>query len=338
MNDHLQNLSAEDRRNLSKAFQKDSAKREAEKLGTSVENLRQKVVGGKYQWVQQAKVLHEEEKRKQIEMSSRPIRALRGGENSLVSLIQKMIQTHENRANELEKQNHIQAIEKLDLFNNINNIISRTESFAAELAQIENNIENTKSQVPVFAEAEKALLLLSQLKKQGEMEKVQQLQKKCASLFANYQNQRKKLNPLIEGARFQRACLQREYWRIMLAHFNLQISVFENDCRLLVDKVIALSTSKDKTDLLSELDETKVHVKGIVERKDTLSRSIPSDTQSNESEKSWDNILPVMPPLLDEIAFMIEVLKTIDDKIPENVELAATAPSAGMAFANKKAR
>ncbi len=337
MNEFVRSLSPEDRRKLTSALKNETAKNKAGEMGASSQDLSQRVIDGKYQWVKKAELLKEEEKRKQLTKNKRPVRALRDGENSLVHLIQKTLTRLEKKAEELERLACINTMEKLDYFNSTKTIQTRTNTLVDDLQEIENQIEDTKRQNPLFAEAEKLLLLLSQLKKKGDMDQFYQLQKQYASVLLNYQQQRKSLTPLIESARHQREGLQREYWRGLQGVWSLLEKELQKNLAALAEKVNAIASGNLKSDIQDEMREAYRQIDYLFERKETLGNCIPSTMNAEtEEQKSWDDILPSMTAFLDELEFMIEVLKSIDSKIEPLKESKSTIPSQRMAFADKK--
>lgn len=329
MNDLIRHLSPEDRRKLTAGFQT--------LQGSNQEDMRQRIVDGKYQWVKQAQILKEEERKKRITAVSKPVRALRDGENSLVALIYKTLTNYTVCADQYNRLEYINDLERMDCTNAYRKILSRTETYANELREVENKIELTKSQNPVIMDAEKLLLLISQLKQRGEESTVQQLQKQNAALLINYQNQRKSLAPLIDHARQLRADLQREYWRAMQAYWNLYESAIQKDFKTLTETSNTIEISANRNELKAEINEAKLQYDELVERENQLSLYLPSTMQqNNEGCQSWDEILPVMSSMLNEIEFMTEVLHSIMATIEPTAEAKSTKPSQRMVFTSSK--
>lgn len=337
MNEQIRNISPEDRRKLTQAFQEQSAKTQAEQMGTNQNNLHQRVVDGKYQWVQQAKTLQEDERKKRILATSRPARALRDGENSLVSLIQKSLDKFYDLAEQFKQSKNIQQMDYIDCMNTAKKIFERTETYANQLSEVENKIELSKAQNPVFQEAEKLLLLMSQLKKQHNNKKLNQLQKQNAPLLISYQNQRKSLTPLIENARQLRTDLQREYWRIMQSNWNLYKSVFVKNLNACQDKIESIPNGEVKTSNQQEIKEVKMQFDSLTDREDTLRLSLPTTIgASGDNTLSWDEIIPDMSSILVEMEFMNTVLPPILQNLNEEALNKNTQPTNRMAFKNKK--
>lgn len=337
MNDQIRSISPEERRKLSQAFQEHSAKAKAEEINAAKDGMRQRIVDGKYQWVEQAKVLQEEERKKRVLATSRPIRALRDGENSLVAHIQKTLHQYSNCMNQFKQSGYLPDMDYIDCKNTANKIVERTETFSKQLTEVEDKIELTKSQNPLFKEAEKVLYLMNEYMKMNKKDQAIQLQKQNGQLIASYQKQRKSLAPLVDNARHLRADLQREYWRIMQALWNLHKSVFTKELKTSSDKLETLDNPDWKANAGQELQEANHQFESLAERENTLRSSLPANILTNdEFARSWDEILPDMSSILVEMEFLSSVMQNIMLKFDSIEDTKSTQPTNRMVFTSKK--
>lgn len=333
MNTITGKYSLRDRQKLAKAFQDQVSAQHNHEVNHQPDEFQKKMMNEQYHWVKQSEIFKEEERRKRFAKKVKPIRALRDGENSLVSLITTTLSKSTDKINSYETTGYISKVVKSDMINNICMIEDCTNAFANELAEIENNIELAKSQNQIILDAERVLLQLSKLKETGELNQAQQLYNHHSKLLQSYKFQRYSIMPLIESARHQRTSLQRQYWRCMSTLWSIHDIVCQKDLGSIYETIETIVNHTLKLEKRKEMNIAQHNIDDIYERKVNISGEVPSNLNPDEDEGSiWEKIIPSFSHLNVELEFMVEVLQTIKYKVESCELFKSTQPSTRMVY------
>lgn len=208
-------------------FSQELARKRAQELGVSPEDLVQKVVNGQAVWVLKTEIYADLDKQRKLAVSPKVIRAIRGGENSLYGLIQANLEQAKRLLQEVGARDLWNPIERHDSLSSIINVERRGGEAATYMMELEDEIEKVKEKDPIHADAEKILSEMRQAQLDGRSDVVADISRSHADLLKRYQQRRKAIEPHIQSTRNYRMVLQKEYWKIMQIVWRLRDVLME---------------------------------------------------------------------------------------------------------------
>ncbi|RJP35193.1 MAG: hypothetical protein C4527_00990 [Candidatus Omnitrophota bacterium] len=305
-------LSLDERKKLALQFRKEMTKKKAAELGMNPDEVTAKVKNGQLIWVKRADLYQQLEKQRKVAGPEKVVRALRDGENSLKSKIEKDIRITRMIADEMTKANIITMIERNDIMSSIAHVQRRFSGIITELQTIEESIERAKKSDDVLKEGEEVLKEMKSAAESGNTQMIAQLRSLHKDLLTKYENRRKSLDPLITSARHCRADMQREYWRIYQNRWKLQGITFKYYLKDIATISTNLPDGPVKDSFQEELTLLHEDFEKLLGQHNQLSVQYPDTTADpTASMKAWDEILPSMKTLIEEQDFLFESLQSL---------------------------
>ncbi|MDX9752855.1 MAG: hypothetical protein RBU29_02785 [bacterium] len=295
-------LSREERLKLAQQFRQEMAQQKAEEMGLNPNDLMVRVSDGRMSWVQKAKVYGELEKQRQLATPKKVIRSLRG-EDSLVNRIKQEIQVSTQMVNDPLMKEFVSALDLSDYRNSIEKIGVRLGKLAVELQAIEDKIESTKRDDPIFKQGETLLVQLAKAKEAQDQQQLADLATTYKDLLVEYTTKRKNLEPLMLQARSHRLELQREYWRILQIHWKIETAQIAYYRKLIKSQYDQTADMKHKADIKQASQSLATALDELAQKQRELaSRCPPRHIELPLATGALDAINPDMKLLTDNLA------------------------------------
>ncbi len=295
----VMDYSFDEKQELNKKLREELSRQQADKLGVDASDMMQRITDGKSAWVKKSEIYVQLDKQRKLVAPQKAIRALRGGENSLVSRIKKEVGICQEQITDLSQSGGAQSKGYSDYKILIPKLENRTRNIASRLAEVESRIERVKAADPVFKQAEIVLGEIHQAKEKQDAVKTQQLLIQHQDLLVRYESQRKGLAPYLEEASKFRTELQKEYWQIMQIRFKLQTISIQLAKKRLAENVTSINNEQQKSEILHQAAAFHKQEEDLKAQYMNLSSHCPTTQVSiQDASRIWDCIIPEMVSII----------------------------------------
>jgi hypothetical protein len=304
--------SFDEKQELNKKLRDELSRQQAEQLGVDSSDMMQRVTDGKSAWVKKSETYIQLDKQRKLVAPQKAIRALRGGENSLVSRIKKEVEHCREQITYFSSTSGSQLKGINDHKTSITKLENRTHNISSTLSEVESRIERAKADDPVFEQAEAILGQVRLAQEKQDSEQTEKLLTYNKDLLVRYDLKRKSLAIYFEEARKYRTELQKEYSQIMQIRFKLQAISIQQVKKSLAENVAIIHSEVKKSEILHQAAAFHKLEEDLKKQFMNLSSHFPTSQVSiQDASRIWDCIIPEMVSIIKQQMDLLDNFKSL---------------------------